>query len=109
LTARAAPYVVSVLTDAQFRHGLLDPHVEKQRVMIYGRGVYVDVAALESALHERGYQLEEGELDRYVRELGGQRVQRGKWLARVLSSTRLPRPARYFLPEVAFQRIRQRR
>jgi hypothetical protein len=102
-------YAVGVLTDAEFRHGLLDPHVEKHRVMIYVRGVYVDVASLENALRERGYSVDEGELDRYVRELGGQRVQRGKWLARVLPSTRLPRPAQYFLPEVAFQRVRQRR
>jgi hypothetical protein len=86
-----------------------DPHVEKHRVKVSGRGVYVDVASLEKALRERGYRLVEGELDRHVRELGGQRLHRGKWLARVLRVRGLPRPAQYFLPEVAFQRVRQRR
>ncbi len=89
---------------------MLDPHVKKQRVKLsLGRGVYVDVASLEKSLYERGYRLEEGELDRHVRTLGGQRVQRGKWLARIMPTGRLPRPAQYFLPEVTFQRIRQRR
>ena len=98
-----------MLTEAESRHGLLDPKVKKQRVKLYGRGIYVDVASLEKALDARAYRLEEGELDRYVRTLGGQRVQRGKWLAQVMPTDRLPRPAQYFLPEVAFQRIRQRR
>jgi hypothetical protein len=98
-----------VLTGAEFRHGLLDPDVKKQRVKFYGRGVYVDVTSLEKALRERGYRVEEGELDRYVRALGGQRVQRGKWLAWLMPAGRRARPAQYFLPEVTFQRIRQRR
>ena len=75
----------------------------------YGRGVYVDVVLLQSALRERGHHLDDEELDRYVRALGGQRLQRGKWLARVVPTDRLPRPAQYFLPELAYQRIRQRR
>ena len=102
-------YALSVLTEAEFRHGLLDPQVRKRRMKFYGRGVYVNVAMLQSALRERGHELNDDELDRYVRALGGQRLQRGKWLARVLPTDRLPGPAEYFLPELAFQRIRQRR
>jgi hypothetical protein len=97
------------LTEAEFRHGLLDPHVKKQRVKLYGRGVYVDAASLETALRERGYRLEEGELDRFVGAPGGHRVQRSQWLRRIIPSDGLPRPAQYFLPEVSFQRVRQRR
>jgi hypothetical protein len=98
-----------MLSEVDFRHALLDPHVAKQRVKLYGSGVYVDVASLAGALDERGCHLEAGELDRYVGTLGGHRVERSKWLARMIPSRRSKRPARYFLPEVAFQRIRQRR
>ena len=97
-----------MLTEVEFRHGLLDPQVKKQRVMIYGRGVYVDVAALKKALDDRGYGADEGELDRYVDTLGGHRVERGKWFKRMNRSGRLARRSQYFLPELAFQRIRQR-
>ena len=81
----------------------------KRRVKAYGHGLYVDIAMLQSALRERGHHLEPAELDRYVRALGGHRLQRGKWLARIFPADRLPRPAQYFLPEVAVQRIRKQR
>jgi hypothetical protein len=110
LRQRDRIYAVSwMLTETEFRHGLLDPHVKRRRIKFYGRGVYVDVEMLLSALRERGHHLDDSELDRYVRALGGQRLQRGTWLARILPLDSLPRRAEYFLPELAFHRIRQRR
>jgi hypothetical protein len=101
--------LVRVLTDAEFRHGLLEPDVRTRRPRVYGHRVYVRVASLEQALRERGCTVAAGELDEYGRRLGGHRVQRGKWLARLTRVKRLERPAEYFLPEIAFQRVRQRR
>jgi hypothetical protein len=77
--------------------------------MVYSHGVYVVVAELRKALGERGHHVDEDELDAYVRTLGGQRLHRGRWLARVVPTKHLPRPAQYYLPELAFQRVRQRR
>ena len=81
------------LSAEQFRQALRDPHVRKQRVLGYQRGVSVDAAVLLGALSERDLEATEEELDRHVRELGGQRVDR----------------SRYFLPELVYQRIRQTR
>ena len=97
-----------MLTEVEFRHGLLDPQVKKQRLLGSRRGVHVDVAALKKALDDRGYGADEGELDRYVDTLGGHRVERGKWYGRMIRSGLLPRRSQYFLPELAFQKIRQR-
>jgi hypothetical protein len=96
-----------VLTDAEFRHGLFDPDVAKQRVTVRDRGLYVDVVALEEALRQRNNPLDEGELDRYVKRIGAVRVERGELLPRL--GLRSGRGARYFLPEISYQRVRQRR
>lgn len=47
-----------MLSKTGFRHALLDPHVEKQRMRVCGRGVYVDAVALERALRERDIALD---------------------------------------------------
>jgi hypothetical protein len=93
------------LQDAEFRHGLLDPSVTKKRVKVYGRGVYVDVAELETALRERDARLRAEDLDRYIARIGGHRVERGRFLH--VLGLRKHRRAEYFLPELAFQRVRQ--
>lgn len=98
-----------MLTDAEFRHALLDPGVAKRRPFTEGRGVYVPVASLAQALRERGCELADDELDEHVRKLGGQRIRRRSWLARLTRSERLERPAEYFLPELSYQRVRQTR
>ena len=103
--ARDVAYDRGVPTEAAFRHAVLDPHVRRRRVTVYGRGVYIDVIELERALREREVQLPPGELDRYVASIGGHRLERGR-LRSALGLGGRRRPL-YFLPELAFQRVRQ--
>ena len=93
-----------MLTDAEFRHGLFDPSVPKRRMKMGGRGVYVEIEPLVRALRERSSSVSEDELDQYVKQLGGQRVDGGRGLARLFRSAA---PPSYYLSEVDYQRIRQ--
>jgi hypothetical protein len=93
------------LNQSSFRSALFDPSVRKQKIMVYGYGRYIDVQDLEAALGERGIALGPGELDQFVRSIGGQRLN-ATLLRRFIPALR-SRP-RYFLPEDRYRRIRQR-